>query len=140
MGPWQGLTRDEVAERFPDQYAAWMAGDRRGRGGEEPGRGRPSAPLAALADLPPAAVAVVVTHGGTAGRRSSACSARPRPPPARRPLANCHWTELRSRATRWRLYAAQRRRCAARGAARRTCGARGRRGAGGAPATDADAV
>ena len=75
MGSWEGLTRDEVAERYPDQYADWMAGRPvRGRGGEEPARrGRPGRwprwPI-----CPDAAVAVVVTHGGTAGRLLEACS------------------------------------------------------------------
>ena len=26
MGSWEGLTRSEVAERFPEQYADWTAG------------------------------------------------------------------------------------------------------------------
>ena len=54
MGSWEGLTRDEVAERYPDQYADWLAGRPvRGRGGEEPADVA-SGPLAALADLPAA--------------------------------------------------------------------------------------
>ena len=61
MGSWEGLTRDEVAERFPDQYADWMAGRPvRGRGGEEPAAVAERA-VAALADLP-------------AGRRSRSSS------------------------------------------------------------------
>src|SRR5206468_4788215 len=37
MGSWEGLTRAEVADRFPEQYADWMAGRPvRGRGGEDP--------------------------------------------------------------------------------------------------------
>src|SRR5262249_61631600 len=35
LGHWEGLTRDEVAERYPDEYADWMAGrDVSRRGGE----------------------------------------------------------------------------------------------------------
>ena len=52
MGSWERLTRDEVAERYPEQYADWTAGrPMRGRGGEEPGEVGERA-LAALADLP----------------------------------------------------------------------------------------
>ena len=69
MGSWEGLTRAEVAERFPEQYADWMAGRPvRGRGGEEPVRGGRPGPGRARATCPEAPVAVVVTHGGTAGR------------------------------------------------------------------------
>ena len=35
LGHWEGLTRDEVAGRFPDEYADWVAGrDVSRRGGE----------------------------------------------------------------------------------------------------------
>src|SRR4051812_8471329 len=54
MGLWEGLTRDEVAERYPEQYADWVTGGPvRGRGGGE---------------------------GGPPGRRAR--GAPPRPPPA----------------------------------------------------------
>ena len=37
MGCWEGLTRDEVAERYPEQFADWIAGRPvQGRGGEDP--------------------------------------------------------------------------------------------------------
>ncbi|SEL75452.1 probable phosphoglycerate mutase [Blastococcus sp. DSM 46786] len=104
MGSWQGLTRDEVADRYPDQYADWLAGRPvRGRGGEE-------APavvarvLAALADLPQADVAVVVTHGGTSGRMIETLLELG--PDHRRvfgPLGNCAWSELARQSDRWRL-------------------------------------
>lgn len=104
MGCWEGLTRDEVAERYPDQYADWMAGRPvRGRGGEEPEHVGDRA-LAALADLPPAAVAVVVTHGGTAGRlveRLLGFGSDHRRVIG--PLGNCAWSELVFQGTRWRL-------------------------------------
>lgn len=104
MGSWEGLTRDEVAQRYPDQYADWMAGRPvRGRGGEEPEHVGDRA-VAALADLPPVAVAVVVTHGGTAGRlveRLLGLGADHRRVVG--PLANCAWSELVFQGTRWRL-------------------------------------
>jgi broad specificity phosphatase PhoE len=63
MGSWEGLTRDEVAARFPEQFADWISGRPvRGRGGEDPAEVAERA-LAALVDLPEAHTAVVVTHG-----------------------------------------------------------------------------
>ncbi len=104
MGSWEGLTRDEVAQRFPDQFADWTAGRPiRGRGGEEPAEVADRA-VAALADLPPARVAVVVTHGGTAGRLVERLLGIG--PDHRRifgPLGNCAWSELSFHGERWRL-------------------------------------
>lgn len=104
MGSWEGLTRDEVADRYPDQYADWLAGRPvLGRGGEEPGDVAERA-LAALAELPPAPVAVVVTHGGTSGRLIERLLGLG--PGQRRlfgPLGNCGWSELREQSGAWRL-------------------------------------
>lgn len=104
MGSWEGLTRAEVADRFPDQYADWTAGRPvRGRGGEDPVAVGERA-LAALADLPAAAVAVVVTHGGTSGRLLECLLGLGAD--HRRvfgPLGNCAWSELVRQGDRWRL-------------------------------------
>lgn len=104
LGAWEGLARDEVAAKYPDQYADWVAGRPvQGRGGEQPAEVMQRA-MAALADLPPAGVAVVVTHGGTAGRLLEALlglGAEHRRIFA--PLANCAWSELTRRSGRWRL-------------------------------------
>lgn len=104
LGIWEGLTRSEVADRHPEQYADWVAGRPvRGRGGEEPGAVAERA-LAALADLEPVATAVVVTHGGTAGRLIERLLGLG--PDHRRvfgPLGNCAWSELGLDETRWRL-------------------------------------
>lgn len=104
MGSWEGLTRDEVADRYPDQFADWLAGQPvRGRGGEEPAEVAERA-LAAVADLPPAPVAVVVTHGGTSGRlieRLLGLGAGQRRMFG--PLGNCAWSELREQSGTWRL-------------------------------------
>ena len=104
LGCWEGLTRDEVAERYPDQYADWTAGRPvLGRGGEEPAAVGERA-LAALADLPQAAVAVVVTHGGTAGRLlERLLRLGPEHRRAFGPLDNCAWSELAEQGGRWRL-------------------------------------
>jgi probable phosphoglycerate mutase len=104
LGCWEGLTREEVAERHPEQYADWMGGlPVRGRGGEET-----DAVVArmtdAMADLPPAETAVVVTHGGAGLRLLEALlglgSEQRR---VLGPLGNCAWSELRARDGRWRL-------------------------------------
>jgi probable phosphoglycerate mutase len=104
LGSWEGLTRDEVAARHPEQYADWLAGRPvHGRGGEDNAAVVARA-LAALADLPPVEVAVVVTHGGTAGRLIEALLGLG--PQHRRvfgPLANCGWSELVRQGERWRL-------------------------------------
>jgi glucosyl-3-phosphoglycerate phosphatase len=104
MGTWEGLTRDEVAARYPDQFADWLAGRPvRGRGGEDP-RVVGERALQALLDLPQAATAVVVTHGGTAGRLIERLLGLPAH--QRRvfgPLTNCAWSELVEQGGRWRL-------------------------------------
>ena len=104
LGSWEGLTRDEVAGRYPDQFADWLAGRPvQGRGGEENAAVVARA-VAALADLPPVDVAVVVTHGGTAGRLIEALLGLG--PEHRRvfgPLSNCGWSEVVRQGERWRL-------------------------------------
>ena len=104
MGSWEGLTRQEVAERHPAQYADWLAGRPiAGRGGEE-AADVPARALAALEELPEAPAAVVVTHGGTSARLIEALLGLG--PQHRRlfgPLANCAWSELARQSGRWRL-------------------------------------
>nr|WP_204332565.1 histidine phosphatase family protein [Geodermatophilus sabuli] len=104
MGSWEGLTRKEVAEHHPEQYADWLAGRPvRGRGGEDPAD-VPVRALAALRALPEAPVAVVVTHGGTAARLMEALLGLG--PEHRRlfgPLGNCAWSELAVQRDQWRL-------------------------------------
>ena len=104
LGSWEGLTREEVAERHPEQYADWLAGRPvRGRGGE-PAEEVARRAVAAVADLPAAGTAVLVTHGGTAGRLVEALLGLG--VDHRRvfgPLGNCHWSELSFQGNRWRL-------------------------------------
>jgi probable phosphoglycerate mutase len=104
LGSWEGLTRDEVAEHHPGQYQDWLAGRPvPGRGGEAQADVAARA-LAAVAELPPAATAVLVTHGGTAGRLVEALLGLGLG--HRRvfgPLGNCHWSELSFQPSGWRL-------------------------------------
>ena len=104
LGSWEGLTRDEVADRHPEQYADWLAGRPvRGRGGE-PAEEVARRALSAVADLPAAGTAVLVTHGGTAGRLVEALLGLG--VDHRRvfgPLGNCNWSELSFQGARWRL-------------------------------------
>lgn len=104
LGTWEGLTRDEVAARYPDQYTDWLAGRPvMGRGGEDAGQVTARA-LAAMAELPRMPNAVLVTHGGTASRLIEALLRLE--PDHRRvfgPLGNCSWSELAAHDGRWRL-------------------------------------
>ena len=104
LGAWEGLTRAEVAERYPGQYADWQAGHPvRDRGGEETADIAARA-VAALADLPRAGTAVVVTHAATGGRLIEALlGLDPGHGRVVGPLANCAWSVLGSHGGRWRL-------------------------------------
>ena len=94
LGHWEGLTREEVAERFPQEFAEWAAGrDVTRRGGEsrEEVAGRA---LAALRELPGVGTAVLVTHSATAMALTTAVLGLPQRAHVLSPLANCHWSEL----------------------------------------------
>ncbi|MFH8688450.1 histidine phosphatase family protein [Streptomyces anulatus] len=68
-GAWQGLTHQEIVERFGDQYAAWKRGEpvRRGGGELETEVADRAAPvvLEHAEKLPENGTLVVVSHGGT---------------------------------------------------------------------------
>jgi probable phosphoglycerate mutase len=107
LGHWEGLTRDEVAERYPAEYADWVAGrDVTGRGGESREEVAQRA-LAAFHELPPVEIAVLVTHSATAMALCGALLGIDQRLHPLGPLANCHWSELAahdSDGTRaWRL-------------------------------------
>ena len=94
LGHWEGLTREEVAERYPDEYADWLAGrDVTRRGGESRVQVATRA-LDAFTQLEPVPTAVLVTHSATAMALTNALLGIDQAAHPLGPLANCHWTEL----------------------------------------------
>jgi probable phosphoglycerate mutase len=94
LGHWEGLTREEVAATYPDEYADWIAGrDVTSRGGES----RDDVALRALAafeDHPDVETLVFVTHSATAMALCNALLGIAQRLHPLGPLANCHWSEL----------------------------------------------
>ena len=109
LGHWEGLTRDEVAQRFPDELADWVAGrDVRRRGGESRDEvaTRALAAFGRLADVAAdAEVAVLVTHSATAMALTSELLGLKQSVRVLGPLANAHWSELHRDPAGWRLRA-----------------------------------
>lgn len=105
LGHWEGLTRDEVAQRYPDEYADWIAGRDVSRRGGETREQVGERACAAFADIAEETkLAVIVTHSATA---MALCAALLGLEPRRSvlaPLANCHWSELRH-GSKWELRA-----------------------------------
>ena len=105
LGHWQGLTREEVIGRYPDEFAEWQAGrDVTRRGGESRTEVADRA-CRLVEELPAVELAVLVSHGATAMCLSAALLGLPQTPSVLGPLANCHWTELRDNGTGWTLRA-----------------------------------
>jgi probable phosphoglycerate mutase len=107
-GAWEGLTRMEVARRFPNEYDAWRAGIdvRRGDGEtlEEVAARAGEAIDSALSRLPPAETLVVVTHAGTA--RAVIGRLLQLPPDnwgSLGTLGHARWSVLEERRFGWRL-------------------------------------
>jgi probable phosphoglycerate mutase len=105
LGHWQGLTRDEVAARYPDEFADWLAGRDVTRRGGESRKEVAERALELVDELPEVAMTVLVSHGATAMCLSAALLGLPQTPSILAPLANCHWTELRDAGTGWTLRA-----------------------------------
>jgi probable phosphoglycerate mutase len=70
LGGWEGLTVEEARERFPEEYAAWVAGEDKPRGGGETYRQAAARATECLREVigraPDGATVIAVTHGGTA--------------------------------------------------------------------------
>lgn len=101
-GQWEGLTREEIAARWPDEYAAWEAPD-----------GEPVTDVAArvatamrrwAARVDDDGLVVVVSHG--AALRLGICELLGLPEqlwPALGGLGNCSWSVLQEGRKGWRL-------------------------------------
>jgi glucosyl-3-phosphoglycerate phosphatase len=94
LGHWEGLTRDEVAQRYPDEFADWVAGRDVSRRGGESREEVATRAMAAFAELPDVGIAVLVTHSATALGLCSALLGLRQEVHVLGPLANCHWSEL----------------------------------------------
>jgi probable phosphoglycerate mutase len=104
LGHWEGLTREEVAEQYPDEYADWLAGRDVSRRGGETREEVAERACEAFADLPAVEFVVLVTHSATALALSAALLDLPQRVHVLGPLANCHWSDLRYESG-WRLRA-----------------------------------
>jgi glucosyl-3-phosphoglycerate phosphatase len=108
LGHWEGLTREDVAERFPDEYSDWMAGlDVSRRGGETREQVAHRA-ISAFGELPAVPTIVLVTHSATAMALTNSLLGIAQAVHPLGPLANCHWSELYAEsgvggAVAWRL-------------------------------------
>jgi broad specificity phosphatase PhoE len=111
-GMWQGMTAGDVAEQFPLEQAALMAGEdiQRGVHGESLGQVSKRTKAAAedvLAELAPSSCAVFVTHG-VSGRALVASLVGLDQHVAWQVFAglhNCHWVELHEYGSAWRIVA-----------------------------------
>lgn len=105
VGSWQGLTRDDVAARHPEQYAAWLDGHPPLDRGGETRADLDRRVLDALGDIDVEHV-LLVTHGGTS--RSIFEILLDLPVHKRRwlgVLGNCHWSQLQRYPGGWQLMA-----------------------------------
>lgn len=108
LGTWEGLTREQAADRFPTEYTSWRQGlDGRRGGGEtqiEVARRAVEAIADALATLEPCQTLVAVTHGGTAraaiGQSLGLDSGSWR---SLGTLGHCRWAVLEESFFGWRL-------------------------------------
>lgn len=107
-GSWQGLTNAEIRARYPEEYAAWAAGEPVRRGGGElatevADRSVPVV-LEAVEKLPDDGTLVVVSHGGTIRTMLGRLLDLEAPVWERfGGLSNCCWSVLGRGARGWRL-------------------------------------
>lgn len=107
-GEWQGLTHEEILERFGEQYTAWKRGEpvRRGGGELEAEVADRAAPVVArnAEKLPEGGTLVVVSHGGTIRTTiGRLLGLEPGTWEALGGLSNCCWSVLGEGARGWRL-------------------------------------
>ncbi|MGH3659151.1 MAG: histidine phosphatase family protein, partial [Micromonosporaceae bacterium] len=98
-GDWEGLTHDEIAARWPEEYQRWRRGEPVPECGLEAPADvakRVSAALLEAVDDLGDGTAIVVCHGGAARQGMGAVLGWPASVVRHvGPLANCHWSELR---------------------------------------------
>ncbi|WP_405983109.1 histidine phosphatase family protein [Streptomyces sp. NBC_00158] len=107
-GEWQGLTHEEILDKYGEQYAAWKRGEpvRRGGGELETEVADRAAPVVLdHADrLPEGGTLVVVSHGGTIRTTiGRLLGLEPRHWEGLGGLSNCCWSVLGEGARGWRL-------------------------------------
>ena len=108
LGTWQGLTSEQVKERFPDEHDSWRRGDDVARGGGETysqaGERAAECVRDHLSGVPAGGTLLAVTHGGTA---RAALGVLLDLPPASwgrlAPLGNACWSVLVEGEIGWRL-------------------------------------
>jgi glucosyl-3-phosphoglycerate phosphatase len=98
FGPWQGLTIDEVRERFPEAYERWRTGKLLPDDGLEStddlGK-RVAEVILEAADRAPGGRAILITHGGSVKWGLITLLGWPHEMHRTiRGMDNCHWTEL----------------------------------------------
>ena len=108
LGAWQGLTSEQARARFPDEHAAWRAGQDLPRGGgetyEQAGARAAAAVAQHVASVPPGGTLVAVTHGGTARAALGVLLGLPAAAwPRLAPLGNTCWSVLVEGDVGWRL-------------------------------------
>ncbi|MDQ1726033.1 MAG: glucosyl-3-phosphoglycerate phosphatase [Frankiaceae bacterium] len=108
LGSWEGLTHDEVVERFPEEYQGWRIGADVRRGGGETYAEvavRVRAALdALLARTPPGGTAVAVSHAGTSRAAIGMLLELPVELwPRLGPVGNVRWSVLVESERGWRL-------------------------------------
>lgn len=107
-GPWEGLTRAEIARRHPQEFERWQARRPFHLEGMEVLTEVAERTAAALTDIAAESgddTAIVVTHGGSSRQgivrflgweQSLAGTVFG--------MGNCHWADLRRTVSGWRLY------------------------------------
>jgi probable phosphoglycerate mutase len=108
LGGWEGLTVEEARTTFPDEYAAWVAGEDKPRGGGETYRQAAERATACLREwigaAPPGATLLAVTHGGTArAALGGMLELEPKDWWRISPLGNTCWSVLVEGDRGWRL-------------------------------------
>lgn len=108
LGSWQGLTSDEVRERFPEEHAAWRSGEDVPRGGGETylraGERAAACLREHLGAVPEGGTLLAVTHGGTArGALGALLELPPEHWSRLTALGNTCWSVLVAGGSGWRL-------------------------------------